>query len=177
LKHDIDRMEQWDSLFDSCGAEAKKCNEGAVAFVVLDSNKQILASRVIGSQDSYINFASMKANAVVEDGNDRALWSPAQHFGNCGGLCYACCGCLCCDFYMLWGAFICTKRLHLWGALPININGKIGALGVSGGNGLDTDKCIVTEGLKSAGYENINGIWVNKNPPPESPSENVLNRQ
>lgn len=169
-------MEQWNALFDFCSSEAKKVDEGTVAFVVVDSNKIVVAQRVIGDQDSYVNFACMKANTVVEDGNDNALWSPAAHYGECCGLAYACCGCLCCDFHMLWGACCCTKRLHLWGALPIKINGKIGALAVSGGNGLDSDKAIVTEGLKNAGYENIDGIWMNKNFPSESPSENVLHR-
>ena len=121
-------------LLEKCKATAQSAGEKGASFVVLDGNAKVVASAFIGN-DQNKTAAICKGNVVVADGSDKKLWNPADKFGSCG-LCYVCCGCLCCDFNMLIGAMCCTKKLNILGAVPIRgSDGQVGALCVSGAGG------------------------------------------
>ena len=148
------------ALLEKCKATAQNLGEKGGSFVVLDGNANIVASSFIGN-DQNKTAAVCKGNTVVADGSDKKLWNPAEKFGSCG-LCYVCCGCICCDFNMLIGAMCCTKKLHLLGAVPIRgTDGLVGALCVAGAGGsASNDKKIAVESLKGAGWTlGEDGVW------------------
>ena len=148
------------ALLEKCKVTAQSAGEKSASFVVLDGNAKVVANAFIGN-DQNKTAAVCKGNAVVADGSDKKLWNPAEKFGSCG-LCYVCCGCICCDFNMLIGAMCCTKKLHLLGAVPIRgTDGLVGALCVAGAGGsASNDKKIAVESLKGAGWTlGEDGVW------------------
>ena len=151
----------WDAVLKEAEKAASELGETKASFIVLDSTGEVLAASFMGN-DQNRTGAICKGNVVIADGNADALWNPSEKFGKCG-LCYVCCGCLCCDFNMLCGAMCCTKKLKLKGAVPVKLqDGKTGAFCVAAAGGdCDKDHKIAVLALeRGGGYKEDKGIFV-----------------
>ena len=148
-------------------AEAKAAELGETAFSLgFHDDANIVFFEKFKGNDDYKTAMQSKINAVIHDQSDLRLWSPAKVLGPCG-LCYVMCGCFCCDFNMLMGAMMCTKRLHLLGAIPVEMpNGRCGAIGCAAhGGSPENDREIAIAAITAAGYSksNNNKGWYTRN--------------